>query len=110
MLAALAKQLVPPCAVRRGVSAVVLPLAAIGVLLRNTRSTCGVRVSATGVRATPARTIRPATCVQCGLFDLFFYLNFSAVRQKNFFQDLAFPVENTIQQVTNSFESEGLCA
>ena len=89
---------------------VVLPLAPIGVLLRATGAARGVRLSTSGFRTTYTGPARPTTCVQGGLFDLFFYFNFSAVRQKNFFQDLAFSVEITIRQVTKSFESEGLCA
>jgi hypothetical protein len=68
---------------------VVLPLAAIGVLLRTPRATRGISISTSGVRATTSSST-PATCVQCGLFDLFLYFSiflfkFSAVRQKNFF-------------------------
>jgi len=54
---------------------VVLPLATIGVLLSSTRATRGGRLSGGGIGATTTRTT-PSTCAQCGLFDLFFYLNF----------------------------------
>ena len=64
-----------PCQAQPMSSHGVLPLAAIGVLLSTARPTRGIRISSTGIRATPARATPPATCVQCGLFDLFFYFS-----------------------------------
>ena len=53
---------------------VVLPLAAIGVLPSSTRATRGGRLSGGGIRAITTSST-PSTCVQCGLFDLFFYFS-----------------------------------
>ena len=53
---------------------VVLPLATIGVLLSSTRTSRGIRISTTGL-STPTTRTSPSTCVQCGLFDLFFYFS-----------------------------------
>ncbi len=63
---------------------VVIAMAPMRVLLSPTRATRGGRISGGGIGATTTRTT-PSTCAQCGIFDLFFYLKFSAVRQKNFF-------------------------
>ena len=72
---------------------VVLPLSTIGVLLRATRTARGFRISSTGIRAASTRATATTTCVQCGLFDLFFYFSiflfkFFCRQAEKFFPDL----------------------
>ena len=63
-----------PCQAQPMSSHGVLPLTSIGVLLSATRTARGFRISTTGVSTTSTRAA-PTTCVQCGLFDLFFYFS-----------------------------------
>ena len=64
----------PRCMTTR-MQLVVLPLTAIGVLLRTTRTSRFFSISASGVSTATTARSTPTTCVQCGLFDLLIYFS-----------------------------------